>query len=563
MSINSISSSGRIEVPRVPEAAGGKGSAPADPRPSLEGHLALPSRTPSLSLASGADSSRRHAPLPEIVTVADPMPTPSPEHASRSLLPADGDRSDRHAGLADLEAARGFSERFTASVRQQAAAPEARSTPPGRSWRAAATELGDRVGQLGSRALNQAALTLNSVLRPTPSLRLLGAMAGHAIHQTVAVGVPTFARELVAAAVMHGLKSAPPPVAMGVQAAVGAGNFALQVIREVREGRNPDEAARAYHSLTSEQWAAKTPDEQAAMRRHTAKVSRTLTVMQVASSMTNFALMATAFQEGDRAAALQPLANEVKVGLYAAMRDGLQATFGMVKFQGPPVTGPDGTVTHGPLAPGLSGSAHAFSAVTYAAANSASAFLSDAMMGALVPARSQALGTLLGVAPPPTAMPMTPGEAWGTLAQGAAVSAFANTLAESVDWFQRMQHFVNQTPGAQQSWGPQLTGTDYGRVLDHAQTRTAAFNGVFSVLTAAGRGMAGSDLSPAVQQLLGNAGLGLMIAMLDSPVSGIWQAQAAVRAEPGPTPAATADLELGLPPAAAQQARPSSVDDLD
>lgn len=473
-----------------------------------------------------------------------PKPEASPEHDSGTLLRTGGDRSDRYTGLEDLERDRGLSHRAadgpallslaTFNVRTLEPAP----TPPERSWRSVASAL-------GGAALNQAKLTLGAVVPPAPNLRLLGAMAGHAIHQTVAVGIPTFAREMLGAAVMHGLKSAPPPVAMGVQAAVGAANLALQVIREVREGRNPDEAARAYHSLTPGQWAAKGPDEQKAMRRHTAKMSRMVTVMQVSSSLTNFALMATAFDRGDRAAALQPLANEVKVGVYAAMRDGLQASFSMVGLQGPPITGADGTVTHGPLAPGLSGAAHAASAATYAAANAGSAFLSDAMMGALVPGHGQAIETLLGIAPPPAAAP------WTTLAQGAAVNAFTNTLAETVDWFQRIQHWVNQTPGAQQSWGPRVTGNDYGRrVLDQAQARASAFNGIFSALTAAGRGMANSELPPAVQQFFGNVGLGVMISMLDSPISGIWQAQEAVRSAPRPSPQQGVDLEQGLAAAA-------------
>lgn len=383
--------------------------------------------------------------------------------------------------------------------------------PAERSWRSVASAL-----------TQELALTARSVLPQMDVVaagRTLGAIAGHAIHQTVAVGLPTFAREMLAAGVMHGLKSAPPAVAMGLQVTVGIANFGLQVMREMRERRNPDEAARAFHSLSPEQWAALEPADQTRMREHTAKVSRAITVGQVASSMTNLALMGSAFLQGEdhRADALRPLATELKVGLYTTLRDTIQASFSMVGF--------DGDQTHG-----LAGQAFAGAAATYAGVNAGTGFLGDAMMGALVPGRGQATSTLLGIAPAPGVEPMSNGQAWGTIAQAAAVSAFTNTVGETADWFQRTQfHLSQNTVPPQQELRPAITGDDRGRVLDQAQARTALLNGINASLTAAGRAMGQTDLPSAVQGFIGNAALGALTALTDSSITGIWQAQQAVR----------------------------------
>jgi hypothetical protein len=58
--------------------------------------------------------------------------------------------------------------------------------------------------------------------------------------------------------------------------------------------------------------------------------------------------------------------------------------------------------------------------------------------------------------------------------------------------------------------------------------------------------MAHSQLPPAVQQFIGNVGAAALGAMLDSPITGLWQAQEAVRATPVPDP--PVDLELALNP---------------
>ncbi len=543
------STSTRIESFRLPADAGGSvpgtsgpaGAAAGVAPPAIERpHDAPPSRRSVPLSTSGGEETRERRPLPELVGSSP----------NRSLLGDSHSLSDSREWssrrLEVLARERGLSGPLSATPsdvgRQLRAEPTfnlSRPAAPERSWRSVASAISGEVARWAGVAGREAVRTLGSVVPPMPESRLAGVVAGHAIHQTVAVALPTFAREMLASAVNHALRHTPATAVMGLQAAVGMTNVVLQVVRELRERRNPDEAARAYHSLTPEQWQAKTPGEQKAMRDHTLKISRLFTVLQASSSFTNLMLMHHGFQQGDRAAALQPLTNELKVGVYAAMRDGLQASFSMVKVNKPPAPADGGPQPE--LAAGMSGAAQAAAVATYAGVNVVNNFLGDALKGAWVPDRGAAAAVLLG-----QSKAMGAGDAWRVAAGTAAISALINTLGETTDWFQRLQLFANQTPGATQEWAPVLTGTDRGRVLDQAQARTALANTLFSALTAAGQGMAHSQLPPAVQQFIGNVGAAALGAMLDSPITGLWQAQEAVRAKP--VPDAPVDLELALRP---------------
>lgn len=527
----------------------------------LEGPPDLHSRPPSARMSNAGESGQR---------IRQPLPTggaASPEHDGGALLTS-GERSDRFSALeherylssgpltsAESHVGLELSDIGSEDIRRAAPVERPRqpgglqvqAPPPGRSWSSVAGALVAGLRQAGTAIANEAAVTLGVVHLPRIPRRLVGALAGHSIHQSIAVGMPTFVREMVAAGFMHAMRAQPKSVAVGVQVTMGLANLGIQLLREYRELRNPDEAARAYFSLSADEWAAKPPEEQAGMRLHHRRMSRAITSLQVLSSVANLSMMIAHFDALDPAkhpdfaghdhtAALLPLGNEIKVGVYAVMRDGVQATFNMVGYTPSPTALPGQE-----FAAGLRGAAHAASAATYASANSAMSFLSDALMGAWVPDRGTAVATLMG--DPSTGMGHA--HAWLEVAKGASVSALTNTLAETIDWFQRMQHFVNQT-GATQHWGPRLTGTDYGRLLDQAPARAAAFNAIFSVLTLAGGEMAKSDLPPPVQKFIGNVGLGVMIAMLDSPISGIWQAEEAVRAQPTPRSTVTiTELEEG------------------
>jgi hypothetical protein len=536
------------------------------------GQASLPSAPPGLharelsfsfGVAGGETAAMppRRSSFPEIVEV----PTSStPEH-DRGRMLRSGERSDSARGDV-VPAGRGTrihdflgisSRRIASFVRGSAreepsTPPSGRAlahaptfgvqvAPPERNWRSVASAIAQGAGQVGTLALKELALTAQAV---TPSMsalsgvaRTMAPVAGHLIHQAVAVGLPTFAREMLAAGVMHGLRNAPPEVAFGLQGAVGTANLAMQVIREVRERRHPDEAARGFHSLSVAQWDSKTPAEQAAMRKHTQSVSRAITVGQIASSITNLSLMLQAHSEGpqNKAAMLRPLATELKVGLYTAMRDATQASFNMVAFDDKK----DSTQ-------GLAGNAFASARATYAGVMTAADVLSSQAMGLLVPGRGDAMAALVG-----TSNAMSPGDAWRTTAAAAGVSAVTNTLVEATDWFQRMHFQLSQNANPPpQVLKPSITTDDLDRVFDQAQSRAALINGLNSALSVLGLAMAKADVPSTLQGPLGSAGLGALVFLTDSPISGNWQAQKFVRAEvaeqekqkkDGPV-----DLEAGL-----------------
>jgi hypothetical protein len=340
---------------------------------------------------------------------------------------------------------------------------------------------------------------------------------------------------MLAAGVMHGMRNAPPEAAFAMQGAVGTVNLALQVIREVRERRHPDAAARGFHSLSHEQWDAKTPAEQAALRKHTQSVSRAITVAQVASSITNLGLMMQAHSEGpeNKAAMLRPLATEMKVGLYTTLRDAAQASFNLVGYDDKKDN------THG-----LAGNAFSAARATYAGAITTADVLSSAAMGVLVPGRGDAMAALLG-----TSHAMSPGDAWRTTAAAAGVGAVANTLTEATDWFQRMHFELSQNAAPPpQRLEPHITGNDLSRVLDQAQSRTALINGLNSALSVLGLAMNKAEVPPVLQGALGSAGLGALVFLTDSPITGNWQGQKAVRMEAAEQSAQrkdSVDLEAG------------------
>lgn len=555
MHISTPSPSQRIDPAAVPadHGASPQGAPPAGGQAELTPPAGLHSRQPSSFSfpveAAGTASRPPRVAVPEIVEVAG---SSTPEHAGGPMLRT-GERSDSNISAANrfvpelgrgtrihdflglssrriasfVRGSDGGSSSGTPSVstptgRALGSAPTFahRAAPPERNWRSVASAIAQGAGQVGALAAKELALTAQSLLPSKSTVvgfaQTLPPVAGHLIHQALAVGLPTFAREMLAAGVMHGLRNAPPPVAFGVQGAVGAVNLGLQVIREVRERRHPDAMARGFHSLSHEQWDSKTPAEQAAMRNHAQKISRAITVAQVASSLTNLSLMMHAHSADpeNKAAMLRPLATEMKVGLYTMLRDATQASFNMVGYD----DGRDNT--HG-----LTGNAFAAARATYAGVVTASEFASSAAMGALVPGRGDAMATLLG-----TSSAMSPGDAWRTTAAAAGVSAVANTLVEATDWFQRM-HFElsqNESPPPQ-VLKPSITGQDMGRLLDHAQTRTALINGLNSAMSVVGLTMAKAEVPPALQSVLGNIGLGTMVALTDSPITGNWQGEKAVR----------------------------------
>jgi hypothetical protein len=234
---------------------------------------------------------------------------------------------------------------------------------------------------------------------------------------------------------------------------------------------------------------------------------------------------------------LRPLATEVKVGLYASLRDAAQASFNVVGFDDKK----DNTN-------GLAGNAFNAARATYAGVLTTADILSSAAKGVLVPHSSDAMGVLLGAS-----QAMSSGDAWRTTAMAAGVSAVSNTVVEATDWFHRMHYQLSQNAAPpRQELKPALTGDDLSRVFDQGQSRTALINGLNSAMSVLG--LAIDKAPPALQGVLGSAGAGAIVFLTDSPITGNWQAAQAVRIEAAELSArkkedkekGPVDLEAGL-----------------
>jgi len=404
---------------------------------------------------------------------------------------------------------------FGVSLAEEASARAQLATARPANWRNA-------ISDLAQMAAQQAVQTASVVTVLQPNTRLLTAAAGHLAHQAVSVGIPTVAREMLAQGLMVGLHGAAPQVAIGLQAGMMVLSVGLQVVRERREARDPNEAARGFHSLSPEQWAQSSPQEQAAMRDTQARHSRLLTVLQVASSAVNLGLGVANVRSGDASAAIQRVATDVKTAVYTTMRDSLQASFRMVGIAGETY--------------GLGGAHLANAIATYAAAQVTAGYVGQALVAGAAPGASAATNVLNGLTSP-AAAGMSTAAAWGTAATVAGVKAAVNTVVEAIDWFQRSQQEANQG-GARQELAPRINTApehrDYGRLLDQTPGRMALVNTINSALGAAGH--VARNSSAAVQSLIGNVGAAAVGALVDYSVSNTFQAAAAVRAATSPPP---------------------------
>jgi len=502
----------------------------------------------------GAEGSRRRLSITALQTSQSGQHTQiDPAHSDRSSrspeswvsIPLQGSvsgASDRATRGSEL----GASDRHTVEI-------EGRAPALAHSWRAtvasalgslansataaagaAGGSIGAALGQLAASAgthASQAAGAVAGELRQQgealgmvlPSKRVLGALAGHLVHQSAAVGVPTFLREMMAEALTLSVRHMPPDHALALQVVAGTASVGAQFLRRRQEARNPNEAARAFHALTPEQWNALPADRQAKLRRDQDLHSRMAMNIQVAASMTHIGIGAYAVRSQDKALAEMParlLVGDLKGMVYAAMRDSVQASFSMV-----------GTAeaTQGLIGPHLTASAAAYS-MTTVTGNYAFSYLPP-----LVPNASLATAVLRGESDQ-----MSNREAWMTRAAVSAVKAAINTGVHTSDWSFMTQQEANQS-GTVQRWDPKLKflkpeSRDYSRLLDNTPARITLIAGGSATSNAvdlAMRDMPGWASTAAVN-LIGGAYEGLIY----KTIGNTWQAQAAVRAAaaaPSPT----------------------------
>lgn len=433
------------------------------------------------------------------------------------------------------------SDRFTADTGAPPRSTEHAGQPPapaGQSWRAmlgaalgqaseiathAASQVASGTRRAAGSVAHAAAVTKNEFVGQVSALQLLipgqrltGAALGHLVHQTISVGVPTFAREMMAEALVLAMRHMPAHHALGLQFGVSVVSVGAQAVRRMREARNPDAAARGFHAMNEQQWSQLSPADQAQLRKVQQLHSHMVTNLQVMASLTHLSLgaYAVATQDSGNEASTKLFVKDFKTIVYSAMRDSLQASFSMVNTNKP--------------TNGVSGTHMTAAATFYALANAGGNYAFSYLPG-LVPHAKEADQVLRGESDA-----MSPTQAWLTKAGVAGVKAAINTVVEASDWMSVSQQEANQA-GAVQKWDPTLKvldpeKRDYGRLLDQTPGRIAvinAGNAIFSAL-----GVATKKQPEWAQNAVANLTEAAYEGLKYKTVGGTWQADSAVRSQP-------------------------------
>jgi hypothetical protein len=476
------------------------------------------------------------------------LPRP-PQHPAQGfgdsrLLLDTAERSDRFqlSGRSDIFSDIDLNSEHESHVHQEE--PAGPTPPAERSWRQLASSVlgqigaaGQSIAHMASSSYNasaqwvapryqsaagtvkeQAAQTGGALGLLLPSKRIAGALVGHLAHQSVTVGVPTFLREMMAEAMVLSMRHMPPSHAAGLQVMMGVVGIGAQVLREQREKRNPDAAARGFHGLSQQQWDALSDGAQATLRKAQRNHSRMITLMQITASGTQITIGAMAAKADDAEKAGKLFAQDFKTMVYGGMRDSLQASFNLV-----------GTAhdTHG-----VGGTHMTASAMFYGGANIAANYAFTVLPG-MVPHAKLADDVLRGKSDA-----LTHGEAWAAKAGVSAVKAAINTVLEASDWFSVTQQEANQAGTVQElkvtfkALDP--AKHDYSRLLDQTPARMVAIGGsnaMYNAIT-----FALKKEPQEVQDLVANVVVGAFAGVQYKTIGGTWQANGAVRAEPVPPP---------------------------
>ncbi|MGN6318433.1 hypothetical protein [Trinickia sp.] len=391
----------------------------------------------------------------------------------------------------------------------------------------ATAEGGRKVIGAGLRHTAQAATSAASGLRVmNVEPRLIGAAAGHLIHQATATGATTFAREMLYEALYAGLRQLPRPAITAMQVTTGVTTLGLHRLRQAREQRNPEAAARGFHNLSAAQWEALPHEEKQAKMAEQRLYSDAVTSLATASVITSVAMGLGGPSMGQPDLGAQVLATDLKVMAYAAARDSIQAAFRMVNTA---------QETNG----GVSGAHLQAAGSFYAAAN----FVANYSFGAVPAELGQARTTLAAtfgdkeaqaaLAAQPS--PLSLGQALGTVAHSSAVKATINTLLETSDWFHVTQQEANEA-GTQQRWEPKATGTDHRRVLDQSVTRTAVIGANISLGNVLGIIAAKAHAPAWLSDLMTNGATAVFAGATYGTIARTWQAESAVRDVADPRP---------------------------
>jgi len=367
--------------------------------------------------------------------------------------------------------------------------------------------------------------------------RLVGAAAGHLAHQATATGLTTFAREMVYEALFAALRQLPPHAITAMQVTTSVSTLGLHRFRQFREQRNPEAAARGFHNLSPAQWEALSHEDKQAKMEEQRKYSDAVTTLATASAVTNVMMSHFGPSIGQPHLGAQVLATDLKVLAYAAARDSIQASFNMVGTEHDTNGGVSGTHLH---------AAGEF----YAKANFIANYSYGAVPAGLGDARTK-LAATFGDKDAQAELdkqqsPLSMGQALGTVAHSSLVKATINTLLETSDWIHVTQQEANEA-GTRQLLKPELTGTDYGRVLDQSVTRSAVIDSNISLGNALGI-IAEKLKAPAwLTGLLTNGAPAVAAGLTYGTIARTWQAESAVRKveDHRPSPSAAQQAAAG------------------
>ncbi len=185
--------------------------------------------------------------------------------------------------------------------------------------------------------------------------------------------------------------------------------------------------------------------------------SRRVTANQVIAETGNFVMGATAAAGGDPSVSARVLATQVRNIIYAAMRELMQASLKFVDTRGPGTSGVNNA--------NMSSMAAVYTLMTMGASTA-----SDAVVGAVLNARSVSLsGLQFQVADTnnPVNDPQLENAALVALVRG-----LFNTAVEAIDAGVG-KHYETKQVGARQVWnsGSKLPMKDHDRILDHSVAR--------------------------------------------------------------------------------------------
>lgn len=422
------------------------------------------------------------------------------------------------------------------------------TVPEPQSWNAMLRQLGigametggaamHRLGEVATAARTAVAesTTVQAVGSMLPSQRIMGAALGHALHQGASVFLTTFAREMMAESMKIAFRNSPPSMVMGMQIGVGTLNVGMAVMREKREARDPDTAARGFHAMTPAQWAACSDERRAQMRNTQQCMSRIVTLEQIAASGISVAISAHAMSVGDRETPADILAGDIKVLIYSFARDLIQAFFSMVGMRDETSGGVSGSHLN---------SAGLFYGLDNVVGNNAWSEL-PILGGDTAAARA----VLLNEASSSSAR----NGAWREMAGASAIKAGINWAVETADWISVSQQEALQSDTVQQ-WAPRRTGTDYERVLDQTPARITAItagNSIFNVL-----GYVNREGTRGQQDFFSNTLAGMLAGLQYAAIGGSWQAEGAVRQARREAEAEVRNEDRSAPQGGLRQRRP-------